>query len=194
MVDWELSGSRDTPRDEDDWYIEPPWCVDLLLDAYDFREPIWDPACGVGTIVRCCRERGMKAAGSDLRPRGFGEVHDFLSDDPVPAFVGDRDFSIITNPPFRHSVAFVEQALSRTLARKIAIIAQAKFLYSRARYEFFMTNPPVVILHMSARPSMPPGRQFLAGEIERGGGKLDYCWIVWERGHNGLTQTGWLNR
>jgi hypothetical protein len=41
---------------------------------------------------------------------------------------------------------------------------------------------------------MPPGELFLAGKVKRGGGKLDYCWIVWHRGHNGKSECEWLKR
>jgi hypothetical protein len=32
---------------------------------------------------------------------------------------------------------------------------------------------------------------FAAGE-KPGGGKLNYCWLVWDQAHNGYAETPWL--
>jgi hypothetical protein len=46
---------------------------------------------------------------------------------------------------------------------------------------------------MTPRPSMPPGHVIARGE-KPGGGKMDYCWLVWEQGHEGAAEIQWLRR
>jgi hypothetical protein len=63
---WELSGSplpRRYKPDDDDFFVEPEWTVDLLLDAEQFDGILLDPACGIGTIVHSCWDYGIRAEG-----------------------------------------------------------------------------------------------------------------------------------
>ena len=65
----------------------------------------------------------------------------------------------------------------------IAIVAQAKFLYSQGRYQLFQRRDMDCVIHLSRRPSMPPGKLLAEkGEACRGGGSMDYCWAVWRLG------------
>jgi hypothetical protein len=40
---------------------------------------------------------------------------------------------------------------------------------------------------------MPPGHVIARGE-KPGGGKMDYCWLVWEIGYEGPPEMRWLRR
>ena len=187
---WELSGSplprRYKPGDSD-FFIEPKWVVDLLLDAEQFHGLVYDPACGIGTIVDACVGRGFTAYESDIACRDPRfTMADFLD------FPG-RAENVICNPPYGLAKEFIEKALAIT-TYKVAILVQSKFLYSQKRHSLFTECPPAKIYYLSTRPSMPPGELFLAGKVKRGGGKLDYCWIVWHRGHNGKSECEWLKR
>ena len=46
---------------------------------------------------------------------------------------------------------------------------------------------------LTPRPSMPPGHVIAAGQ-KAGGGKVDFCWLVFERGHQGPAELRWLYR
>lgn len=47
---------------------------------------------------------------------------------------------------------------------------------------------------MTPRPSMPPGHVIARGE-KPGGGKMDFCWLVWDRSyHQGAPELRWLRR
>ncbi len=72
------SEPRTHRRHDMDFYVEPRWVVDALLDAEEIPGPAWDPACGSGTIPRALRERGVSCRASDAADRGAGDVHDFL--------------------------------------------------------------------------------------------------------------------
>jgi hypothetical protein len=189
----ELSGRRGIEpqrafyvRDPLDFYIEDRACVDSLLAAETFPLPILDPCCGSGNIVRACQVRGWQAVGSDIAHRGFGIGGvNFLTDSMViPAQ------SIICNPPYKVATDFAYRAFQFGLA-KLALLVQLKFLASQGRYRLFDGFPPRAIHILSRRPSMPPGEKYLAGEVEAENGKMDFCWIVWERNHVGPTIASW---
>jgi hypothetical protein len=71
-------------RDHHDWYIEPSWTTDLLLDAMTDMSTYHDPCCGWGTIVSCGLRRGLRATGADIVDRcGLYDERDFLTDDSI---------------------------------------------------------------------------------------------------------------
>ena len=174
-----------------DFYIEPEWTVELLLDRERFDGVTWDPACGSGTIPAAFEARGLRCHASDIVDRGWpGTVeHDFLSDgwvdpDRLPVEVDN----IVTNPPYGRGVTarrFVNVA--REIARcKVAAFVRADFLFSQGRRQLLSEAARVYVL--SKRPSCPPGDPYLRGEIEAKGGQHDYCWVVWDRDHTGKPQ------
>ena len=101
--------------------------------------------------------------------------------------------SMVFNPPYKLGQAFIEKALS-IATEKVAVLVQSKFPYSRGRYRLFTGRRPAIMYHLSDRPSMPPGDKLLSGEVKAEGGKIDYLWIVWRKGHTGLTAADWLVR
>jgi hypothetical protein len=46
---------------------------------------------------------------------------------------------------------------------------------------------------LTPRPSMPPGEVIARGE-KPGGGKTDFCWLVFDRTHSGPPELRWLHR
>lgn len=177
-------------RDEHDWYVEPRWCVDALLDAEPFPERVYDPACGMGTIPDALLARKMKVHATDLVDRGMGGDFDFLSDDALDRVATWGIRSIITNPPYKHTEAFIERAL--TVAEKVAVIVPLKFLASNARWHGFAHRWPLARIYvLSSRPSMLPGERLLAGD-KPGGGAIDYCWLVFQRGWDRGCDVRWL--
>lgn len=173
-------------RDENDWYCEPSSTVLALYYKMVGRGMLpsgsfHDPCCGGGNIVDTLASVGLLTTGSDLVDRANGRfpVVDFLQDD------SQRE-NIICNPPFKLAVEFVEHGLRVVPPHgMVAIVAQAKFLYSQGRFPLFHRLDMDCVIHMSRRPSMPPGKLLAEkGESCRGGGSMDYCWAVWRRGRN----------
>lgn len=166
-------------RDSDDWYIEPDWCVQRLFDRYPDVSAIHDPCCGRGTIVDVALSRDLLATGSDLVDRAAGRfpVRDFLC-------WPERQAAIVTNPPFKIAEKIVSQALSTVLPDGIiAVVAQAKFLFSQGRHPIFARSEMERVIVFSRRPSMPPGKMLAElGESCRGGGSIDFVWCVWRVG------------
>jgi hypothetical protein len=169
-------------RAANDWYIEPTWAVDLLLDAMPSIRNFYDPCAGRGTIIDCGLHRGLRATGADFVDRCSGRFsqRDFLADDKHYA-------NIVTNPPFKPAVRVIEHGLRRVRPGGIvAVFVPIGFLASQRRAELFRTHCTNVFI-MSTRPSVPPGAVLEErGESARHGGSTDFCWMVFgPRASNG---------
>lgn len=166
-------------READDHYVDPSWCTERLLDRYPELHVMHDPCCGLGTIVDAALARGITCTGSDIIDRAKGRF-------PTADFRKCRwtEKAIVTNPPFIIAADIVRHAL--TIVRPggiVAVIAQAKFLFSQGRHATFDHPSMERVIVFSKRPSMPPGKMLAElGESCRGGGSLDFCWCVWRVG------------
>jgi hypothetical protein len=181
-----------------DWYVEPSWVVEQLVDAVDFDPSlvIWDPACGSGTIPRVFRQWGFGTIESDIADRGFGDRLDFFSTSAQLSVSVHDDLAIVTNPPYGYERGIAERFIRRALDLDPVIAAfllPIGFLTSRTRYNLFSEHPPAEVLICSQRPSMPPGDAISHfGKRAFKDGTADYCWIVWYRMSDGCTRMRWL--
>jgi hypothetical protein len=82
-------------REENDWYVEPPWVSERLFVEEKFEGGICDPAAGGGNIIRSAARAGYDTKACDLVDRGFPlyNTGDFLTS-------GARHDNIVSNPPF----------------------------------------------------------------------------------------------
>lgn len=174
-------------REANEHYVEPEWCSERLFDEEEFIGAIWDPACGFGRIAESARARKFLVAATDIVDRGykhFDGAHDFLTHDGVIS-----NTNVITNPPFNIADRFALHAL-KFLPAKVAII----FPTARLNAAHWIQGTPLRrVWLMTPRPSMPPGHVIARGE-KPGGGKMDYCWLVWERGYSAEPELRWLRR
>ena len=168
-------------RVDADWYQEPRFIVDALLDVERFAGMSWDPSCGGGTIPETMRARGLTCHASDIADRGYGATGvDFFNQiDPVD--------NIVTNPPYGVIEPYIRHAL--TLARsKVAILARLALLESTKRQALFRETPLARVWVSCRRVSMPPG----GSDIKASGGTVAYAWFVWDHSHVGAPVIGWL--
>jgi hypothetical protein len=177
-------------RDNNDWYVEPAWCWELMLQHERFEGSILEPCCGGGTGPRALRRAGYEGVtATDLVDRGYERF-----DGVVDFFAANRAVdNIAANPPYNRAGEFVERALKQA-RRKVAVLVQEKFAYSQERYRLFVHMPLARLYFFSSRPSMPPGQMLQDGAIEAVGGSVNYLWMVWEHGHQGAPTAHWLHR
>ncbi|MBK3799464.1 hypothetical protein GAY33_09530 [Azospirillum brasilense] len=179
-------------HDPHDWYVEEPWCTDVLLDAVPFTGTVIDPSCGSGRIVEACRRRGLDAVGSDLVDRGYPHCTPRIDFTLPGAWPRGSFDNVICNPPYysgKGSVAFIDAALG-VARHRVAALVPLPFLAGQRRNPWFKGLPVSHVLVLSRRPSMPPGK--LLGTVAQKGGKEDYTWIVCTHGHVGLPSLDWL--
>lgn len=173
-------------REPNEHYVEPFWCSERLFAEEKFEGGIYDPCCGFGRIVISGLKAGHVAYGSDLIDRGWDSTrtpHDFLSS------ADEQHDNIVCNPPFDIAPEFALHAL-KLARRKVAMV----FPTARLNAAHWLRGTPLArVWLMTPRPSMPPGYTITAGE-KPGGGKSDFCWLVWTRGRIGPADLRWLRR
>lgn len=174
-------------RQAQEHYVEPFWCSERLFAVEQFEGAVWDPCCGFGRIPLSAVKAGHTAVGTDIRDRGYVD------------FAGKLDFldggnayapNIVCNPPFNIAGRFAKHAVTMAGVQKVAMI----FPTARLNAAHWLKETPLArIWLMTPRPSMPPGHTIAAGE-KPGGGKVDFCWLVWTRGRIGPADVHWLHR
>jgi hypothetical protein len=177
-------------RDANDFYVEPQWCSIRLYEEEEFQGEVWDPCCGWGRIVRSAIDAGYAVRASDIviRPSGDAAV------DKLKFRVDFRDcagpaVNIVCNPPYRVLPTFTQLALKQA-RRKVAVI----FPVARLNAAGWLANAPLRrIWLMSPRPPMPPGWYLEAGH-KPVGGRVDFCWLIFEHGYCGEAEVRWLRR
>ena len=177
------AGAAAFPR-VDEHYVEPQWCSERLFEEERFVGGVYDPACGFGRIVQSALKRNLNAYGNDIVDRGFNAATapaDFFTHTGTHA-------NIVSNPPFDRFEEFALHALK--LAGKVALIMPTARLNAARWLE---KTPLRRVWLLTPRPSMPPGHVIKAGG-KVGGGKSDYCWVVFEHGYDGEPELRWLNR
>ena len=171
-------------REENEHYVEPNWVSARLFLHEGFDGEIWDPCCGWGTIVDEAIHIGLRAFGTDIvdRQKGKFKVVNFLT-------ATRQTENIVCNPPFNIADEFVLHAL-KLAKKKVAVI----FPTARLNAAHWLKRTPLArVWLLSPRPSMPPGHIIARGE-KPGGGKMDFCWLVFDHTHSGPTQLRWLYR
>jgi hypothetical protein len=172
------------------WYVEPCWTSARLFETEKFTGRVHDPAEGMGRVVPAAKAAGLDASGSDIVARvgGSGSVRDFLTD------LTPRD-NLASNPPFslKGHREFMREFTTHALKvarHKVAFI----FPIARLNAARWLADTPLRrVWVLSPRPPMPPGRVIEAG-VKPGGGRVDFCWLVWEQGFNGAPEMHWLHR
>ena len=181
------SNHTDKERQQHDYYATEPKAMELLLTEESFHPVVWECACGEGHLSKVLEANGFEVISTDLIYRGFGDPEplDFLKN-TLENFEGD----IITNPPYKYALEFVEQALNSVQpGRKVAMFLKLTFLEGQKRKDFFLRNPPKTIYVSSSRLMCA-----MNGEFEKCSSRaVAYAWFVWEKGFKGDPVIKWIN-
>ena len=174
-------------RQKNDYYATEPKAMKLLLEEESFSNVIWECACGEGHLAKVLEEHGFEVISTDLIYRGYGdpEPMDFLKES-IDNFDGD----IITNPPYKYALEFIQRALSSVKSgRKVAMFLKLQFLESKARKRFFKENPPKTVYVSSSRLNCAKNGDFDKYKSSA----VAYAWFVWEKGFKGDPIIKWIN-
>lgn len=168
-------------RTKDDFYPTPRRGIESLCAVEQFEGPIWEPACGTGSISSVLSEKGYEVISSDLLDRGYGENRiDFLMEWQA------RAPNIVTNPPFNMATDFVEKALSLSTG-KVAFLLKIQFLEGLRRAHLF--KPPFArVWVFRSRLTLTKGDQ----QELKGGGMMTFAWFIWEHGYQAEPVIRWL--
>lgn len=167
-----------------DAYFTPRVAVDALLSIEEEFIPqnIYEPAVGKGNIAAELEGRGYKVHCGDIRDYGYPGtvVEDYLAW-PCPPWIE----GIITNPPFKLSLAFCKKAVAE--AGYVAMMGRIQYLESMVRKEWLVANPPTRILVPSRRLPM---MHRLGWEGPEAGSNMCHPWFIWDRAReqDGLTE------
>lgn len=134
------SNHTEKERQPDDYYATEPKAAELLLEQEKFHQTIWECACGEGHLAKVFEAHGYEVISTDLIYRGYGDLEplDFLNE-TLEEFEGD----IITNPPYKYALDFVQRALESVKpGRKVAMFLKLQFLEGKSRKKFFEKYPP----------------------------------------------------
>ncbi len=172
-----VTGHNDVRR-LNDFYETPAWCTKAILPMLPSVN-ILDPCAGTGAILRAVRDEHPDAQmyGYELDPKlanisrqehGLSVItHDSLS---VADWL-DADVYLF-NPPFVHSLEFVQRALAEaTKSTWVVALLRLNWLAGIKRMGFHRVHPADVYV-LPKRPSFT------------GDGKTDateYAWFVWRR-------------
>lgn len=175
-------------REEHDYYATDPVALELLLERESFQHNVWECACGEGHLSRVLEEHGYDVLSSDLVDRGYGIWPvDFLQATQI--FEGD----IITNPPYKYAMEFVEHALELVKdGSRVAMFLKIQFLEGKSRRELFDKAPPKLIYVASGRINCCKNGDF--SKEQRGNNSAQaYAWFIWEKGYTGEPTVRWFN-
>lgn len=173
-------------RETNDYYATEPKALELLLEKEEFSENIWECACGERHLSKVLKNHGHKVFSTDLIDRGYGLGGiDFLQWD------SSYDGDIITNPPYKYALEFVEKALEVvTDGHKVAMFLKLQFLEGKARRAFFEKAPPRKVYVSSSRLCCAMNGDF---DKYSKSNAVTYAWFIWEKGNTGAPIIKWFN-
>lgn len=169
-------------RAANDLYCTHPSAAEALCEITTLNKRIWECCDGLGHLSDVFTRRGYEVRRSDLLTRGRDiEQIDFL------AYDGKWDYDIVTNPPYKHAVAFVRKALDVVQdGAKVCMFLRTLFLEGKERGELFKISPPRYVFVSSSRIQCATNGIFI------GGGAQSYSWFIWEKGFKGETILKWF--
>lgn len=199
-------------RDPDDFYRTPAWATRAMMRTVDLprafcaTDTVIDPCCGDGAIldVFAVDHPGALRLGIEIdagRAQSAAAKHQrvICADALGPLPWGDRDASVVTNPPFRLAMEFVERSLAE-VDGSVVMLLRLSWLASQSRARFIRANTPSIYV-LPRRPSFAmfvrcdgcSWRVTLPSDAERPrrcdecgaavkiatSDSSDYAWFVW---------------
>ena len=180
------SNHVENERAEHDYYATDTEAAELLLQIEpNLSDSIWECACGENALSDVFKAHGKTVRCSDLIVRKEGiEQLDFLTcNEPM------HETDIVTNPPYKLALPFIEKALSLVdEGRYVCMFLKLTFLEGKSRCLFFNQNPPIRVWVSSSRLNCWPN-----GIVTNSTSAACYAWFVWKKGYKGYPEIRWFN-
>lgn len=146
----------------------------LYLEREHLPLVIFDPCAGDGAIIKLLDKHGFTTFANDIKDYGLTGcvIGDYLTAPPLSGIAG-----IITNPPYKKAIPFLEKAL--TEVGYVAFLLRSNFLIEAAgRDAFLAEHPPARVYYSSQR--LPMMHRF--GWTGRTApSNTPYAWGIWDR-------------
>lgn len=139
---------------------------------------------GGGHLSKELIKNGYNVYSTDLINRGYGKCGiDFLKQETK--FDGD----ILTNPPYKYALEFVEHALELIPnGNKVFMFLKLQFLEGQERRRLFDTMQLSKVYVFSKRQQYAKNGDF------KGSSAVAYAWFVWIKGYNQLPKIEWIDK
>lgn len=179
-------GARKNTREAEDWYPSPPDAAQILIDNTSLRivGPVLDAGAGAGALMRPLENAGIATIGVELVNRDAQMVLDIRTGVDFLTLANPLGCaSIVMNPPFALSDAFVRHGL--------AILPDGGRVFALLRHTWICAKkrrdlvPMLAEVIMCGRLKMLPAGRV---DLDKGhAGTVDFSWFVFERGWTGST-------
>jgi hypothetical protein len=140
MSDKAMLGKPQYPRKDNELYLTPDWCTEVLLRHVVLDDLTWEPAAADGAMANILYTKTPTIA-TDIAPLDRQvKQHDFLiSAGPLRG----KFKNIVTNPPYKLAQKFIEQAISiiEPVKGKVAMLLRNEYDSAAGRQHLFSGCP-----------------------------------------------------
>lgn len=180
--------NRGTSRNEADFYPTPLDVVNKYLQADPIAKlncSILEPCAGNGNIINALKNRGYTDINAvEIREDEKETLEKIANNVHIGNFLAMEGLKnkydvIITNPPYKMALEFVEKSLDIVKPNgKVIMLLRTNFLESKKRFDFWQKNPVSGLYVLSQRPSF----------TGKGTDATSYSWFVWDKSVFGCNQ------
>ena len=175
------SNHTDKERQQHDFYASHPSAIDRLLKKVQLHHNIWECACGQGDLSKRLLENGYNVVSTDLVDRGYGDGgRDFLMEQEFPF---RDDCCILTNPPFKASLEFIEHALRIAPSddTPIFMLLKTTALEGKSRHERLYTKGYLQSVYQFTERLLCAKNGDFDGMMRGGGSAVAYAFFEFKR-------------
>lgn len=190
------SNHTENEREPTEYYATSPEAIDKLRKAYDIPRNVWEPCCGQGHLSERLLHFGHNVVSTDLIDRGYGEGgRDFLMEQFFPWYGYElEDCCILTNPPFKPSVDFIEHGLRIAPYDRTPIIMLMKTtaLEGKGRWERLFSKGYLHAIYQFRERLLCAKNADFEGMRNGGGSAVAYAFYVFMRNRCDAPKIYWI--
>jgi len=176
-------------RQKNDYYATPPEDTEKFLKVYDVSKfkKILEPACGEGHLSEVLKKYNKNVTSYDLIDRGYQDKQvDFLKEN-----ISDKFDLVITNPPFKYALEFIQRGLE--ISDTVIILAKIQLLEGQRRSEVMKDlGLKEIYGYVSRCNCWRNGSKLNPKTGKPWSGAMFLAWYVFEKEYNGKPEYNWL--